>query len=231
MASTSKYAFEKRYDPQNEKDAEELLEIFANLSDSAIEWSDDEGGYMNNDFAIFGTEEVRVGGDKIGPQTREIVEHLEEEYDHTGLLVQSVLFHTPPPAIEAPEPTNQAHRAAPVAEGAILTYFRFPYIPHLSHKVKDLFKAFPVARPPICSVSFKLYCIAHDEVISEDKDVVLVKWLDHRSVLLASNFIVSGNIDDVSRWDKSEKRYGYTEYIYVRGSGPYDLYSTQSTLL
>ncbi|KAK9681024.1 hypothetical protein QE152_g38619 [Popillia japonica] len=78
MASTSKYAFEKRYDPQNEKDAEELLEIFANLSNSDIELGDHEGGNMNNDFAIAGTEEVRVGADKIGPQTREIVEHLDD---------------------------------------------------------------------------------------------------------------------------------------------------------
>ncbi|KAK9719325.1 hypothetical protein QE152_g22752 [Popillia japonica] len=91
MTSTSKYAFEKRYDPQNEKDAEELLEIFANLSDSDIELSDDEGGNMNNDFANAGTEEVRVGADKIGPQTREIVEHLDEEYDEEDDIPLSML--------------------------------------------------------------------------------------------------------------------------------------------
>lgn len=48
---------------------------------------------------------------------------------------------------------------------------------------------------------------SYDEVTSGDGDVVLVKWLDNRSVVLASNFIGSGNIDEVSRWDKGKKKY------------------------
>lgn len=48
---------------------------------------------------------------------------------------------------------------------------------------------------------------SHDEVVSEDGEVVLVKWLDNRSVVLASNFVGSGHKDEVSRWDKNGKKY------------------------
>lgn len=48
---------------------------------------------------------------------------------------------------------------------------------------------------------------SYDEVSREDGDVVLVKWMDNRSVVLASNFVGGGNEDTVSRWDKNEKKY------------------------
>lgn len=48
---------------------------------------------------------------------------------------------------------------------------------------------------------------SHDEIISEDGDVVLVKWMDNRTVVLASNFVGVGNEDSVARWDKVEKKY------------------------
>lgn len=48
---------------------------------------------------------------------------------------------------------------------------------------------------------------SHDQVTSEDGDVVLVKWMDNRSVILASNFVGIGTEDQVSRWDKNEKKY------------------------
>lgn len=48
---------------------------------------------------------------------------------------------------------------------------------------------------------------SYDEVTTEKGDVVLVKWMDNRSVVLASNFVGVGQQDVVSRWDKSEKKY------------------------
>lgn len=48
---------------------------------------------------------------------------------------------------------------------------------------------------------------SHDEVTSENGDIVLVKWMDNRSVILASNFVGVGTVDQVSRWDKNEKKY------------------------
>ena len=34
----------------------------------------------------------------------------------------------------------------------------------------------------------------------------LVKWYDNKPVLLDSNFIISGTTDEVSRYDKKEKK-------------------------
>lgn len=42
-----------------------------------------------------------------------------------------------------------------------------------------------------------------DQVVSLDGDVVLVKWLDTRTVTLASNFVAIGNEDIVKRWNKN----------------------------
>lgn len=55
---------EKRYNPQNEKDAEELL--LENLSDSDNDLSDDVKGGIESEYAISRVE-VRVGAHKIGP--------------------------------------------------------------------------------------------------------------------------------------------------------------------
>ncbi|MGH0127936.1 UNVERIFIED_CONTAM: hypothetical protein FKN15_039293, partial [Acipenser sinensis] len=47
----------------------------------------------------------------------------------------------------------------------------------------------------------------HDQVTSRDGKLVLVKWFDNCSVLLASNIVGVGEEDEVERWDKKEKRY------------------------
>lgn len=44
------------------------------------------------------------------------------------------------------------------------------------------------------------------EVTSTD-GITLLKWVDNKSVVLASNFVGSGEIDQVERWDKSNKQY------------------------
>ena len=46
-----------------------------------------------------------------------------------------------------------------------------------------------------------------DQVVSKDGDVVLTKWVDNRSVIMASNFVGVGNVDTVKRWDKKDKKY------------------------
>ncbi|XP_068084155.1 piggyBac transposable element-derived protein 3-like [Anabrus simplex] len=46
-----------------------------------------------------------------------------------------------------------------------------------------------------------------DQVVSADGDVVVVKWMDNRSVALASNFVGSGELDVVERWDRVLKTY------------------------
>ncbi|KAL7867876.1 hypothetical protein SRHO_G00092600 [Serrasalmus rhombeus] len=43
-----------------------------------------------------------------------------------------------------------------------------------------------------------------DEVISRDGKVALVKWYDNRPVLMASNFVGVGTMDEVQRWDKKK---------------------------
>ena len=48
---------------------------------------------------------------------------------------------------------------------------------------------------------------SHDEVRSRDGKVVLVKWFDNRSVVLASNFVGVGDEDEVERWEQKEGRF------------------------
>ena len=45
-----------------------------------------------------------------------------------------------------------------------------------------------------------------EEVVSTDVDV-MVKWIDNRSVTLASNYIGVGEKDKVRRWDKKLSKY------------------------
>lgn len=45
-----------------------------------------------------------------------------------------------------------------------------------------------------------------EEVVSQN-GVVMVKWLDNRSVVLASNFVGIGDEDRAKRWDKNTKTY------------------------
>ena len=42
---------------------------------------------------------------------------------------------------------------------------------------------------------------------SRDGKVVLVKWFDNRSVVLASNFVGVGDEDEVERWEQKEGRF------------------------
>jgi hypothetical protein len=46
----------------------------------------------------------------------------------------------------------------------------------------------------------------HD-VVSRDGKVVLVKWFDNRSVVLASNFVGVGDEDEVARWQKKDGQF------------------------
>lgn len=46
-----------------------------------------------------------------------------------------------------------------------------------------------------------------EECVSGDGDVVLCKWKDKRSVIMASNFLSIGECDKVKRWSKTERRY------------------------
>lgn len=45
------------------------------------------------------------------------------------------------------------------------------------------------------------------ELVSNDHQIVIVKWLDNRSVCLASNYVGEGNIQKVRRYDKKKKTY------------------------
>ncbi|MGH0136951.1 UNVERIFIED_CONTAM: hypothetical protein FKN15_037488 [Acipenser sinensis] len=46
---------------------------------------------------------------------------------------------------------------------------------------------------------------SHDEVRSRDGKVVLLKWFDNRSVVLASNFVTVGDEDEVERLEQKER--------------------------
>ncbi|KAJ3641828.1 hypothetical protein Zmor_028301 [Zophobas morio] len=46
-----------------------------------------------------------------------------------------------------------------------------------------------------------------EEVVSQDKNVVLCKWVDNKSVVMALNFIGVGSTDEVKRRNKNEKKY------------------------
>ena len=49
-----------------------------------------------------------------------------------------------------------------------------------------------------------------DQVVSKDGDVVLTKWVDNRSVIMASNFVGVGNIDTVKARPEVIKLYNYS---------------------
>lgn len=46
-----------------------------------------------------------------------------------------------------------------------------------------------------------------EEIISEDGEVILTKWLDNNTVVMASNYTATGIQDTCRRWDKTEKKY------------------------
>ncbi|CAJ1087319.1 piggyBac transposable element-derived protein 3-like [Xyrichtys novacula] len=46
-----------------------------------------------------------------------------------------------------------------------------------------------------------------NEVVSRDGKVVLVKWYDNRAVVMASNFVGVGRMDEVQRWDKKTAQF------------------------
>uniref|UniRef100_A0A8D0AN67 PiggyBac transposable element-derived protein domain-containing protein n=1 Tax=Sander lucioperca TaxID=283035 RepID=A0A8D0AN67_SANLU len=46
-----------------------------------------------------------------------------------------------------------------------------------------------------------------DEVVSRDGKVALVKWYDNRSVVMASNFVGVGRMNEVQRWDKKKAQF------------------------
>lgn len=46
-----------------------------------------------------------------------------------------------------------------------------------------------------------------EEVVNADNSIVLCKWVDNRTVTLASNFVGIGEEDTARRWDKTRKEY------------------------
>lgn len=44
-----------------------------------------------------------------------------------------------------------------------------------------------------------------DECVSQDGDLVLCKWQDKRTVLMASNYLSIGECDEVQRWEKTTR--------------------------
>lgn len=49
------------------------------------------------------------------------------------------------------------------------------------------------------------------EIRNDENTITLLKWYDSKSVHMASNFIASGNVDYVERWDKKIKGYDTVE--------------------
>lgn len=54
------------------------------------------------------------------------------------------------------------------------------------------------------------------EIRNDENTIALLKWYDSKSVhvasnSMASNFIASGNVDNVERWDKKIKKYDTVE--------------------
>ena len=47
----------------------------------------------------------------------------------------------------------------------------------------------------------------YDEAVSHDGKVALVKWYDNRPVVMASNFVGVGTMDEVQWWNKKEARF------------------------
>lgn len=45
-----------------------------------------------------------------------------------------------------------------------------------------------------------------EEITSAD-DITMCKWVDNRPVVLCSNFVGKGSVDEVERWEKKNKRY------------------------
>lgn len=65
------------------------------------------------------------------------------------------------------------------------------------------------ANPPLQSdkMMAKMPQGSCDEAVSHDGKVALVKWFDSRSVVMASNFVGVGTMDEVQRWDKKQGRF------------------------
>uniref|UniRef100_A0A672KBA3 PiggyBac transposable element-derived protein domain-containing protein n=1 Tax=Sinocyclocheilus grahami TaxID=75366 RepID=A0A672KBA3_SINGR len=65
------------------------------------------------------------------------------------------------------------------------------------------------ANPPLQSdkVMAKMPRGSCDEAVSRDGKVTLVKWFDSRSVVMASNVVGVGTMDEVQRWDKKQGRF------------------------
>uniref|UniRef100_A0A3B4VA40 PiggyBac transposable element-derived protein domain-containing protein n=1 Tax=Seriola dumerili TaxID=41447 RepID=A0A3B4VA40_SERDU len=65
------------------------------------------------------------------------------------------------------------------------------------------------ARPPLQSDKemTKKQRGSCDEVVSHDGKVAMVKWYDNRPVVMASNFVGVGRMDEVQRWDKKKAQY------------------------
>lgn len=46
-----------------------------------------------------------------------------------------------------------------------------------------------------------------EEATNDEKDVIIVKWMDNKGIVLASNFVGIGETDKAQRWNKVTKKY------------------------
>ena len=46
-----------------------------------------------------------------------------------------------------------------------------------------------------------------DEIRNKENTIALIKWYDNKPVYICSNFVGSGDVDKVKRWDKKSKEY------------------------
>lgn len=89
------------------------------------------------------------------------------------------------------------------------SYNLFTSLDFLGIKAAGTIRINRFANPPVLSDKElnKLGRGASYEVSSTDGKVGLIKWLDNKSVTLASNFVTSGNPDIIKRYDKKNKTY------------------------
>lgn len=63
------------------------------------------------------------------------------------------------------------------------------------------------AKPPFSDKLKNIPRGAMQEVVSCDRDVVMVRWMDTKAVNMVSNFVGIGDVDVAKRWEKREGKY------------------------
>ncbi|XP_060879135.1 piggyBac transposable element-derived protein 3-like [Metopolophium dirhodum] len=97
----------------------------------------------------------------------------------------------------------------PMLGQKMISYNLFTSLDCLGIKAAGTIRLNCFANPPVVSDK-ELNTLgrgASYEVTSTDGKVGLIKWLDNKSVTLASNFVTSGSPDIIKRYDKKNKSY------------------------